>query len=194
LEKLEAKKGAPQTTTPKKRREIRAAGMLPGVDEAPETYTVEEAAKVLGRTPGRIRQMLRGGELSGEHEDGDERKPWRVHKWSAHALRDRLQEDRPAAGRGTASRSPREPRESPESAYELFRVVQDLQRELGRVEGRLEITETAESTLREDLERERRRAEEERARAEAERERAEELRRELEAERSRGFWSRLFGG
>jgi len=178
----------------KRGRGIRAAGMLPGVDEAPETYTVEEAAKVLGRTPGRIRQMLRGGELSGEHEGGDERKPWRVHKWSAHALRDRLQEDRPARDRGTISRSPREPRESPESASELFRVVQDLQRELGRVEGRLEITETAESTLRADLERERQRAEEERARAEAERERAEKLRRELEAERSRGFWSRLFGG
>jgi hypothetical protein len=71
---------------------------------------------------------------------------------------------------------------------------ESLQRELGRVEGRLEITETAESTLRRaDLERERQRGEE-RARAEAERERAEELRRELEAERSRGFWSRLFGG
>jgi hypothetical protein len=164
------------------------------VDEGSETYTVEEAAKILGRTPGRIRQMLRGGDLSGEHEDGDERKPWRVHKWSAHALRDRLQEDRSAAGRGTSSRSPREPRESPESASELFRVVQDLQRELGRVEGRLQITETAESTLRADLERERRRAEEERARADAERERAEELRQELEAQRSKGFWSRLFGG
>ena len=168
--------------------------MLPEVDQGPETYTVEEAAKVLGRTPGRIRQMLRGGELSGEHENGDERKPWRVHKWSAHALRDRLQEDRPKADRGTPSKSPREPRESPERASELFRVVQDLQRELGRVEGRLEITETAESTLRADLERERRRAEEERARAEAERERAEQLRQELEAERSKGFWSRLFGG
>jgi hypothetical protein len=162
--------------------------------EGQETYTVEEAARVLKRTPGRIRQMLRAGELSGEHEGGDERKPWRVHKWSAHALRDRLQEDRGPTDRGTPSRSPREPRESPESASELFWVVQNLQRELGRVEGRLQITETAESSLREDLERERQRAEEERARADAERERAEELRRELEAERSRGFWSRLFGG
>jgi hypothetical protein len=168
------------------------------VDEGPETYTVEEAARVLKRTPGRIRQMLRSGELSGEHEGGDERKPWRVHKWSAHALRDRLQEDQGPSERamvsGTLSRSLRERPESLESASELFRIVQDLQRELGRVEGRLEITETAESTLRQDLERERRRAEEERARADAERERAEELRRELEAERSRGFWSRLFGG
>jgi hypothetical protein len=65
---------------------------------------------------------------------------------------------------------------------------------LGRLEGRLEITETAESTLRADLKRERERAEEKRARADVERERAEQLRGELEAERSRGFWSRLFGG
>ncbi len=48
--------------------------------------------------------------------------------------------------------------------------------------------------MRADLERERERAQEERALADAERERAEELRRELEAERSKGFWSRLFGG
>jgi hypothetical protein len=164
------------------------------VDEGPETYTVEEAARVLERTPGRIRQMLRSGELSGEHEGGDERKPWRVHKWSAHALRDQHREDRAETGRAAPSRSSRAPRESPESATELFRIVQDLQRELGRLEGRLQITETAESTLRADLERERERAEEERVRADAERERAEELRRELEAERSRGFWSRLFGG
>ena len=162
--------------------------------ESVETYTVEEAAKVLDRTPGRVRQMLRAGDLEGEHQDGDERKPWRVYKWSAHALRDRLRDEAPAVEQGPASRTPREPRESPETASDLFRVVQDLQRELGRVEGRLEITETAESTLRQELERERERAETERARADAERERVEDLRRELEAERSRGFWSRLFGG
>jgi hypothetical protein len=164
------------------------------VDEGPDAYTVEEAARVLQRTPGRIRQMLRSGELSGEHEGGDQRKPWRVHKWSAHALRDRFQGDRPRVDRGTPSRSPREPRESPESASELFRVIQDLQRELGRVEGRLQITETAESTFREDLAHERQRADEERARADRERERADELRRELEAERGKGFWASLFGG
>lgn len=165
------------------------------MERGPETYTVEEAARVLERTPGRVRQMLRSGQLSGEHEGGDERKPWRVHKWSAHALRDRLHEDRATTtAPRTPSRSSREPRNSPESADELFRIVQDLQRELGRVEGRLQITETAESSLRADLVRERERAQEERARADAERERAEELRRELDAERTKGFWSRLFGG
>ena len=53
--------------------------------------------------------------------------------------------------------------------------------------------ETAESTLRADLERERERVQQERVRADAERDRAEKLQRALEAERSKGFWSRLFG-
>jgi hypothetical protein len=52
---------------------------------------------------------------------------------------------------------------------------------------RAELTERTESSLREDLERER----EERREA---REEAERLRAELEAERSKGFWRRLFGG
>jgi excisionase family DNA binding protein len=30
-----------------------------------ETYTVDEAARILRLTPGRIRQMLRAGELEG---------------------------------------------------------------------------------------------------------------------------------
>ncbi len=62
------------------------------------------------------------------------------------------------------------------------------------MEGGLELTARTESTMREDLERERSRVEEERRRADVERERAEELRRELEEERSKGFWRRLFGG
>jgi hypothetical protein len=55
------------------------------------------------------------------------------------------------------------------------------------MEGRLELTAQAESTLREQLERER-------GRADRLEERAEQLRDELEAARSKGFWSRLFGG
>jgi hypothetical protein len=83
---------------------------------------------------------------------------------------------------------------------------------------RLELTEQAESTVREDLERERRQRledvqrerserleaqerakelEQERSRLEAEHRRAEEerdrLQEELEAERGKGFWARLFG-
>jgi hypothetical protein len=162
------------------------------VDEEPETYTVQEAARVLKQTPEAIGQMLRSGELSGEHEDGDERNPWRVHRWSAHVLHDRLREDRPATDQ-PPSGGPQEATGARRSASALSRG-QDLQGELRRLEHRLELSEQTERTLREDLVRGRRLVEEERARADAERERAEELRLELEAERSRGFWSRLFGG
>ena len=150
-----------------------------------ETYSVEEAATVLGRTPGRIRQMLRARELAGEHEDGDPARPWRVPKWAVHAMRDKAEE------RAQDARTPRDPAESTAA---LSRRVQELLRELGRMEGRLELTATTESTLRESLERERQRADEERRRADVERERAEEIRRELDELRSKGFWRRLFGG
>jgi hypothetical protein len=55
----------------------------------------------------------------------------------------------------------------------------DLYYKLGRSEARAELTEQAESTLREQLERER--------------ERADRLEEELREERSKGFWRRLFG-
>jgi hypothetical protein len=38
-------------------------------------YSVEKAAHLLGRTPERIRQMLRAGELEGEHEGDDPHAP-----------------------------------------------------------------------------------------------------------------------
>jgi septal ring factor EnvC (AmiA/AmiB activator) len=65
--------------------------------------------------------------------------------------------------------------------------VAALERERGRLEGRLELTEQTESTTR---------AERDRLIAELEAERAERRRlaEHLEAEQRRGFWSRLFGG
>lgn len=169
------------------RRWVCCAIMEAGMDGDPgELYTVEQAARVLDRTPGRVRQLLRSGDLEGEHENGDPRAPWRAYAWSVHAYRDRRPE--------TAATRPRAGREGVRDAAEMLARVEGLQRELGRLEGRLELTARAESTVREDLERERARAEEERRRADAERERADDLRRELEAERSRGFWRRLFGG
>jgi hypothetical protein len=60
-----------------------------------------------------------------------------------------------------------------------------LQRELGRLEGRLELTEVAESTLKERLERERDRADAAETEARA-------LREELERAK-RSWWRRLFG-
>jgi hypothetical protein len=109
-----------------------------------------------------------------------------------------------------------------ETAADMLReTLASLETHIARnaeLRARLELTERAESTLREELEHERRqrhadverersgrleaqeraeRAEEERARLEAECRGAEEevrgLREELQAERGKGFWRRLFG-
>jgi hypothetical protein len=66
------------------------------------------------------------------------------------------------------------------NASELVERVETLAMELGHTRGRLELTEKTESTLREQLERER--------------ERADRLEEELRVEQSKGFWARLFGG
>jgi excisionase family DNA binding protein len=72
------------------------------VDE--EHYTVDEAARILKLTPGRIRQMLRAGELEGvpPGEAGSGR-GWKI---PMHAVHDR---DRPPR-----VERPSEPPESPE--------------------------------------------------------------------------------
>lgn len=75
---------------------------------------------------------------------------------------------------------PREAATSPPDALEWIERANNLQRELGRLEGRMELSDRTESTLREQLQREKDRAD----KAEA----------ELQAERSRGFWARMFGG
>jgi excisionase family DNA binding protein len=137
-------------------------------------YSVDEAAKILKLTPGRIRQMLRAGELEGgiPPEEGGGR-GWKI---PMHAVHDR---DRPARAR------PSEPPESPERLSELEVEVRTLRYELGLSRGRLELTEQAESTLREALERER-------ERADAERERAEKLQAELDHARL-PWYRKLFG-
>jgi excisionase family DNA binding protein len=127
-------------------------------------YTTGEAARILRVTEARVRQMLGAGELEGTRDPVSDR--WRIPQ---HAVHTRLEHRRPSEAPRTSA-----------DAREWIDRVTELERELGRVEGRLQITEVAESTLRESLERER--------------ERADRLEAALEAERSRGFWARLFGG
>ena len=138
-------------------------------------YTVEEAARVLKRTPGRIRQMLRAGELEGIPPEETEGRGWKIPAHAVHA-RDRT----------ARVERPERPSESPERLQGLESEVRYLRYELGRSRGRLELTEKTESTLREQLERERERAEKDHGRAE-------QLQAELEETR-KGFWRRLFGG
>jgi excisionase family DNA binding protein len=133
-------------------------------------YTTGEAARILKVTEARVRQMLGAGEMEGSRDPVSDR--WRIPQRAVH---DRLEQRRPSVTPSTSA-----------DAREWIERAMELERRLGSVEGRLEITELAESTLREQLERERERADQLD-------ERAEQLRSELEAERSKGFWARLFG-
>jgi predicted transcriptional regulator len=171
---------------------------------AEREYGVDEAARVLGLSPARVRQMLRSGELEGERRE--ERiegvlGPWRIPAQSVRAFQERRAAREATADTvGGASQSP--PGEgsaiTPSEASELLsegvrqlrEKVEDLLGELGRLESRLEAAEIQETTLRKSLERESQRAE---------RERADGLRAELDAERARrneeprGAWCRVFG-
>jgi hypothetical protein len=81
---------------------------------------------------------------------------------------------------------PSEPTQPPERLAALEAEVRDLRYRLGLSEGRLELTQRAESTLREALAREQ-------ERADRERDLAERLQEELEEAR-RPWWRRMFGG
>lgn len=135
-----------------------------------DTYSTGQAAKILRLNERTIRKMIDREELAGELDGAGH---WRVPQAAVHA---RLEEQR--------HQEAQEPTENTESVRELQSKVEDLTYRLGRSEARVELTEKAESTVREerqrlleDLERER----EERQRLQ------EELR-----EARRPFWRRIF--
>lgn len=138
-----------------------------------DTYTPPEAARILRLSRRRVTQMLGAGELEGTQDPGTGR--WKIPQRAVH---ERLK-DRPARGRPDKDQD--RATEGSEEAADLRDRVEDLSRELGRLEGRLELTEVAESTLREQLERER--------------DRADRLEEELREARERllPWWRRQFG-
>jgi excisionase family DNA binding protein len=142
-----------------------------------DTYTTAQAAGILKVTDRGVRKMIDRGELEARQ---DERGRHLIPQRAVHAML----EERRAVGEGEVSSV--EISRSAEEARELRERVEGLQRELGRLEGRLELTERTESTMREERERLAQLLEEERA----ERRRLQE---ELNTERSKGFWQRLFG-
>jgi excisionase family DNA binding protein len=142
-----------------------------------DTYTTGQAARILKVTDRGVRKMIDRGELEANQ---DERGRHLIPQRAVHAM---LEERRAGVGESSTGETSR----SAEEARELRERVEGLQRELGRLEGRLELTERTESTMREERERLEQLLGEERA----ERRRLQE---QLDAERSRGFWQRLFGG
>jgi hypothetical protein len=176
----------------------------------------EVAAAALRVSPRTVRDYIRSGDLKAKSEGEGVTKRWLVSIDAVQALRDK----RSASGELPRGRRDTAVGDLIAAANavdigELVAALRDLEHRLGRAEARAELTELTESSLREDrerlledLERERERAAQEQARAEevqrdAEQfirgreeaqEEARQLREELEAERSKGFWRRLFGG
>ena len=152
--------------------------------------TTEVAAAGLNVSPRTVRDYIKAGKLEAKSQGEGVERRWLISIDSLHALRQARQAsaELPRDRRGEALGG----ENAAELAAELLATVQDLQYRLGRAEARAELTERAESSVREerdrllaDLERERRRADEERQRGEqlqAERER-DELRQELHARR-----------
>ena len=190
------------------------------------------AAEALGVSSRSVRNYILDGALVARKEKEGINERYVVSVDSLHALRDqRKQEGKLQTRRRRASR---QSEATEEGAAEVVRktAVDMLRETLTSLEMhmaqnadlrvRLELTKRAESTLREELERERQerveaqgragsveqersetqqrvaqltqehdQLEEEHSRLQSE---AEQLREELEAERSKGFWARLFGG
>jgi len=130
-----------------------------------ESYTVQEAARILRTTERTIRRRLERGDLEGTRDSISGR--WRVE---ARSVTEAMPERPP--------KSSETHEDAPQEAPELFQVVQDLQRQLGRLEGARELEAVTQSTLREQLERER--------------ERADRLEEELRLA-NQTWWQRIFG-
>jgi hypothetical protein len=133
---------------------------------------VAETARVLRLSSQRIRQLLAAGELRGVR---DEVGHWEV---DAQSVREVLEERRGALSGAL---------DDPQRLPELEAEVRELRYLLGRSEAFLELKTKAESTLREERDRLLRDLK-------REHEEADRLRSELEAERGKEFFGRLFGG
>ena len=186
-------------------------GYLRAMAREADYYTAHEAARVLGISPARVRQMLRAGELEGERGPSlveGAPGPWlvpasavRVHQESKTeaVASEAVASETVAMPRDEVSRPDEPPpdmqkagtpTETSERLSEDVGALRDkaeeILAELDRLEGRLEAAEVEQLALRETAGRERARAE--------------RLEAELERVRSRGQteqrspWRRLFGG
>ena len=150
--------------------------------------TTDVAAKALEVSPRTVRRYIDRGELEGRKIERGIVEAWEVSIDSLYSLRSKREAE------GQVRRETAEESASTDiPADNLADVLRELSLRLEQraaseadLRARLELTEKAESTLREDLER----VQEERRRIQEE---ADRLRAELEAERSKGFWRRLFG-
>ena len=141
-------------------------GIIRVVEE--DTYTTSEAARILKVSDSYVRRLVRLGELEAHR---DEHGRHLIPQRAIHAL---LEERRESVPRDQAP-PPTGPAEADQELRELHRRLEDLQRQLGRLEGRLELTERTESTMQGERERLIAHLEEERAERRRLQQRVEEL-------------------
>ena len=132
-------------------------------------YTVQEAARILRTTERTVRRRLEREDLVGTRDPTSGR--WRV---AAHSVTAAMPERPPKPSQ--------EPPEASQEAADLRLRVEDLQRQLGRLEGQRELEAVTQSTLREQLRREQERAD-----------RLEEELRDARQAAARPWWRRIFG-
>jgi len=140
--------------------------------------TTQVAAEALGVDPRTVRTYISRGILKAKVEGEGVEKAYSVDIDSLYALRD---------ARKSSGKRPRKTREKSADAEDLAALVRELTSQLvstsadaAHLRTRLQLTEQTQSSLEEQ--------------AQALREERDRLREELEAERSKGFWARLFGG
>jgi len=137
------------------------------------------AGKALGVSPRTVQSYIHKGLLQGKVEGEGVRRTWYVSIDSLNALRARRIAEGDAEGfRGGSAENVAEG--IAEAMQNLSERLADEAARAAEYRTRLELTEQAQSTLEEEAQRLR--------------EENERLRVELESERSKGFWRRLFRG
>ncbi len=140
--------------------------------------TTQVAAEALGVDPRTVRTYISRGILKAKVEGEGVEKAYCVDIDLLYALRD---------ARKSSGKGPRKIREKSADAEDFAELIRDLaaqvverSSEAADLRARLQLTERTQSSFEEE--------------ARVLREERDRLRAELEAERSKGFWSRLFGG
>ena len=157
--------------------------------------TTDQAARSLGVSPRTVRRFIDRGQLEGRKVTEGIVETWEVSIDSLYALRDKR------ISEGQVRRNARPKTVESQGAMDTTDYIRDLTDRLLRISAeaaelrtRLELTFKAESTLQEERDRLRQDWERERQERQEAQEEAQRLREELVAERSKGFWQRLFGG
>ena len=140
--------------------------------------STQVAAEALGVDPRTVRTYIKRGILKAEVEGEGVEKAYSVDIDSLYALQD---------ARKSAGKGPSKTRGDSADAENLSGLIRELtaqivetSTEAARLRAQLQLTEQTQSSLEEE--------------AQTLREERDRFRAELEAERTKGFWSRLFGG